>query len=122
MSPAVLDEKVEKFQDMLGSTKRVGVSEFARSKSWRDKLPETGCFEVVDRSGVVGYMLAPDYAEAINDKIINLQEQVEKAQIFAMFLAREDRTNLETGAALTKSALSYFDETADELMGIINGD
>ena len=123
MSPAVIEEKIEKFRSMVGSSERVGVSEFARSKSWRDRLPEAGCFEVVDRSGnVVGYVLAPDYAVALNERMADLEEQAERVQIAAMFKAREDYTNIKTGVELKAGALDYFDKNIDALMEIIDGD
>lgn len=122
MLSAALDIKVDKFKNMVGSTKRIGVSELARSKSWRDTLPERGCFEVVDRSGVVGYMLAPDYAEALSEKLTELEEQIEKNQIAAMFKARKDRTNIKTGSELKHDALTYFDNASGRLAKIINGD
>lgn len=122
MSSMALEEKVGRFHTMVESTEQVGVSEFARSRAWRDRLPKTGCFEVVDRNGVVGYMLAPDYAEALSERITELEEQVERAQISAMFSAREGRDDVKTGLALKESALAYLDEHADELMEIVNGD
>lgn len=122
MSSAAVDEKVQAFQDMVGTTERVGVSEFARSKGWRDKLPAVGCLEVVDRSGVVGYMIAPDYAEALSAKISDLEDQVERTQIAAMFEAREGRVDVASGGSLGKTALSYFDEHSDELLEIVDGD
>lgn len=122
MSPVALEQKVEKFQDMMGATERVGVTEFARSKEWRKRLPVAGCFEVVDRGGVVGYMLAPDYAEAISERIAQLEMQAEQLQIAQMFKAREDRVDMKTGDDLKESALSYFDENAARLREIIDGD
>lgn len=123
MSPAVIESKIEKFQSVIGAGERVGVSEFARSKSWRSKLSESGCFEVVDRGGsVVGYVLAPDYATALNERLTDLEEQVEKAQIAAMFEARSDYTDIETGEKLKTEALGYFDKNIDALMEIANGD
>lgn len=122
MSSAVLEKKVEKFQSMVSFAERVGVSEFARSKAWRDKLPETGCFEVVDRGGTVGYLLAPDYAEALSGRIAELEDQVEKAQIAAMFKVREGRSDVKAGAQLRESALAYFEKNADALAEIVDGD
>lgn len=123
MSPSVMEEKIDKFQTMVGSSERVGLSEFARSKSWRDRLPEAGCFEVVDRTGnVVGYVLAPDYAVALNKRMIDLEEQVERTQIAAMFKVREGYTDLKTGADLKAGALDYFDKNIDALIEIVDGD
>ncbi|NHM15767.1 hypothetical protein GMI69_03650 [Eggerthellaceae bacterium zg-887] len=106
---------------MVETAERVGVSEFARSKSWRDKLPGTGCFEVVDRGNVIGYLLAPDYAEALSGRITELEEQVERAQIAAMFSARAERDNPQTGTDLKEAALAYFDANADALKDVVNG-
>lgn len=122
MSPELLEEKVERFQDVVTSTERVGVSEFARSKEWRDRLPQAGCFEVVDRNGVVGYMLDSQYAKALSAHIIDLETALERAQIAAMLQARKGRTDLKSGEELTSAALACFDERADELAGIIDGD
>lgn len=120
MSPMVAAEKVEKFRGMVVAPERVGVSEFARSKSWREKLLSVGCFEVVDRSGVVGYMIAPDYAEALNDRLAELEERLERAQVAAIFEARNDRMHVEMGADLKTDALTYFEENADALLEIVH--
>ena len=120
MSPALVEERVDRFQGMLVPIERVGVSEFARSKDWRDRLPLDGCFEVVDRTGVVGYMLDPSYARALNDRILDLESQLERSQIAAMFKARAGRVNVKTGDELACDALSYFDAHAGELAGILD--
>lgn len=122
MSFAVADNMVERFQDAISSVERIGVSEFARSKSWREKLPTAGCFEVTDRNGVVGYMLAPEYAKAINVKMLELEAQAEKAQIDAMFAARADYDEIKEGQELVTAALNYFDENIEELLGAVDGD
>ena len=122
MSPTMREEVIERFQDLVNSPVRIGVSEFARSKVWRDQLPQMGCFEVVDRNGVIGYMMDTDYALALNDKINELERQVEQAQIDAMFKARADRVDVKSGEDLKQEALAYFDENADALMGIIDDD
>lgn len=123
MSPALLeDEKVERFQDIVNPTERIGVSEFARSRTWRDRLPQTGCLEVVDRGGVVGYMLDPSYARAISAHVADLEMALERAQIAAMLHAREDRSDAKSGTELREAALAAFDRRADELAGIIDGD
>lgn len=122
MSPAVLDEKIGRFQNMVDHTEQVGVSEFARSKEWRDRLPVIGCFKVTDRSGVIGYMISPDYAETISAKITDLEKQAEEAQISAMFEARNQRDEMLSGSALKSGALSYLDEHGDALARILDED
>lgn len=120
MSPALLEERVEKFQDMIASPARVGVSDFSRSKAWRERLPEMGCFEVVDRADTVGYMLSPAYAEAIGERLADLEEQLERAQIAAMFKAREGYTDFRSGADLAEAAMRSFNERIDDLMAVVH--
>ena len=122
MTPALLEKTVGSFQNMVGAAERVGVSEFARSKDWRKRLPKTGCFEVVDRSGVVGYMLAPEYAVALSDRIAQLEQLVEQAQIAAMFKAREGYNDVKTGAELRVAVEESFNARIDSLMGEIHAD
>lgn len=122
MLPALFDEKVERFQTMVGAVDRVGVSEFARSKEWRMRLPQSGCFEVVDRNGVVGYLLAPEYAQSLSQRIASLEAQLERAEVAAMFEAREGYTDVRTGTDLKAAVTDAFNERIDELMGIVNGD
>lgn len=121
MSTIAADKMVERFQDAIDPIERIGVSEFARCKTWRDRLPDIGCFQITDRNGVVGYVLAPEYAEAINEKMIELEEQAERAQIEAMFEARAGYTNVLEGKELKTAALDYFDKHADELLEVVNG-
>ncbi len=122
MSESLNDVQLNRFHNMVGSTERVGVSEFARSKDWRQRLPHAGCFEVVDRGGLVGYMLAPEYAAALDERITELEEELEKAQITAMFNARSGYDDVCSGESLKSGALSYFDEHVDALSEIVNAD
>ena len=115
MSSAAIEEKVDTFQNVVNSGNRIGVSEFARSREWREQLPELGCLEVVDRNGVVGYMLAPDYAQAMSAHITELEEQEERAAIAAMLDARRDRTEPAAGEELRRGALAHLSEHFDEM-------
>ena len=122
MPSTTIDEKVGAFQSAVNSTRRIGVSEFARSRKWREELPELGCLEVVDRNGVVGYLLAPDYAQALSARISELEEQVEQASIDALFRTREDCTEPKTGEALKEAVRARFDERCEGLAAIVDGD
>lgn len=121
MSPTVLNDHITRFQDMVGGPIRVGVSEFARSKSWRAELPEVGCFEIVDRNGVVGYMIAPDYAVSLANRIAELEQQLEQESIAAMFSTRSDRSETKTSSELETHALDYFDQNFSVLAGALHG-
>lgn len=43
MTPSLLEKKVHTFKSTVGSGRRIGVSELARSKEWRDELGSDGC-------------------------------------------------------------------------------
>jgi hypothetical protein len=114
----------EKFTRMVNSGDKVGVSEFSRSKAWRTKLRKSGCFEVVDRGETVGYMLSPEYATEISEKVTGYDELVDQAEyesIAAMFKARESYTDIKTGKELQDAAEAYFDKNIDCLMEVVNG-
>ena len=121
MSPAAIEEKVSAFQSAVNPVNRIGVSEFARSREWREQLPEVGCLEVVDRNGVVGYMLAPDYARALSARITELEEREEQAAIAAILEARADRADFASGEELKNGALAYLAEHLDEMMETVHG-
>ncbi len=115
MSSVRYEQIIGDFQDMVSAPERVGVSEFARSKDWRKRLPESGCFEVIDRSGTVGYMLAPDYAAALSERLSALEAELEQMQVSAIFAARSGYDDLRSGEDLKSAALDYFDEHGDAL-------
>lgn len=46
---------------------RVGVSELARSRGWRDTLKESGVLEVVDYTETVCYIFTPEKVTAMMD-------------------------------------------------------
>lgn len=121
MSPESAMEKVWKFQTMVGSTRRVGVSELAKTKAWRNELKEDGCFEVVDRGGLVGYMLSPDCATAMSERIDQLEMRLEQLQIEAMFKTRKCCSNAKTAPSLSVGAIEYFDKSIDDMLELING-
>lgn len=46
---------------------RLGMSELARSRGWRDRLAETGVVEVVDYTETVCYIFTSEKVQAIMD-------------------------------------------------------
>ena len=122
MSPSTIDAKIEEFKAVANKGSRMGVSEFSRSKLWRKTLTEIGCFEVVERGEVVGYMLAPEFASAISDRLTSLEEQLEQLQISAMFSSRVEYAAVSSGEELVSAVDDVLDARLDSLMGIAHGD
>ncbi|MFR5093197.1 MAG: hypothetical protein ACLTDR_15495 [Adlercreutzia equolifaciens] len=79
MSPLAQEEKAHQFCGMAAGGQRVGISEFARGKTWRNLLAEAGCVEVTDRAGTIGLLLTPDYAEDVSAYIAQLESELEQA-------------------------------------------
>lgn len=123
MTNLLSNTPTQKFARMVNSGDKIGVSEFSRSKAWRAKLRKKGCFEIIDRGETVGYLLSPEYAKTISDKIVEaeaLAEAEERAAALAMFDARQDRNNLLTGKALENAVEQAFSERIDALMDVVN--
>ena len=87
MSPLAQEEKAHQFCGMAAGGQRVGISEFARGKTWRNLLAEAGCVEVTDRAGTIGLLLTPDYAEDVSAYIAQLESELEQAYVRALFTA-----------------------------------
>ena len=90
MSPLAEEEKAHQFCGMAAGGQRVGISEFARGKTWRNLLAEAGCVEVTDRAGTIGLLLTPDYAEDVSAYIAQLESELEQAYVRALFEMRAD--------------------------------
>ncbi|MBQ9042578.1 MAG: hypothetical protein IJ111_07155 [Eggerthellaceae bacterium] len=92
----------------------------ARGKDWRERLPEEGVIEITDRGGTAGWLLSDEGMRALVEGYAYLEEEVERAQIAAMFEARRDSRPL-TGEELESAVLETYRARKDELRGIIDG-
>ena len=99
MSPLAQEEKAHQFCGMAAGGQRVGISEFARGKTWRNLLAEAGCVEVTDRAGTIGLLLTPDYAEDVSAYIAQLESELEQAYVRALF-------EMRSFAVISKSSMS----------------
>lgn len=115
-------ETLTSFQSMIEPGTRVGVTEFSRGKEWRKMLPSAGCFEVVDRNETVGFFLDPEFARSIGEQLAILEEQLENAQIEALYEARKNFGPFLKGKDLKDSALAILDAHKSEIMEFVNGD
>lgn len=121
MSPLAQEEKAHQFCGMAAGGQRVGISEFARGKTWRSLLAEAGCVEVTDRAGTIGLLLTPDYAEDVSAYIAQLESELEQAYVRALFEMRADYSEPVGGAKLAKAALAEFDAREDKIRGFLDG-
>ena len=78
MSQKVDTEKIEKFHKMVDTPDGDNVSEFTMTDTWHDRLRDLGCFEIVDRKGVLGYALSPEFAQSLIERVEELEEQVKE--------------------------------------------
>lgn len=115
MVTATAESKARKVRDVVEGNRRIGVSDFARSKEWRTSLAAEGCLEVVDRTETVGYVMAPVYAEALASYISQLEEELEAAQIRMLFDLRESYDKYLSGEELAKKALERLDAHQGEI-------
>ena len=71
------DEKIEKFEEMVESPDGNNIDKYPMNRIWRNKLMQNGCLEVTDSDGLVGYILTPDYAKALSNRIKKLEEKLQ---------------------------------------------
>lgn len=121
MPPLTKEQKAQQFCDMTTSTRRIGISEFARSKTWRDVLDESGCIEVTDRAESIGFLMTPDYAEELSMYIAELESELEQAYIRTLFELRSDYSEPLEGSALAAAALTEFNIREDKIREFLDG-
>lgn len=121
MPPTTMEEKASRFCGMAGIGQRIGMSEFARGKTWRADLAQAGCVEVTDRSDTVGLLLAPDYAKELSDYIRQLESELEQSHIEMLFELRKSYSEPTSGADLEQAALAEFDAKEDRIREFLDG-
>lgn len=121
MSPLLQEGAAREFQRMAEGPRRVGISEFARGKAWRDTLDVAGCVEVTDRTGTVGLLLTPSYAESLSAYIAELEKELEASHIRALFDLRKDYSEPLGGEALAAAALAELDAHKDKIREFLDG-
>lgn len=121
MSPDTID-RVASIRGKVHSDSRVSVTDFARGRRWREELPQCGVIEIVDRTETAGFLLSKEGMNSLLETIDSLEEQVERAQIDAMFAARSDYQNPLEGDSLVEGALASFEARKDALREILDVD
>ena len=120
MAPSVMEKKASRVRSVVNGGARLGVSDFARSKEWRGQLADLGCVEVVDRSETVGYVMSPDYAQALASYLDQLEEELEDAHIRMMFDSRREYGPALAGDELASAALAELHANERLIEGFLN--
>lgn len=116
MSPADFDGVFGSYKCAIKPVERIDASELSDLRIWRGELSAASCLEVVDRGVVVGYLLSPGYGALLNERLTELESQVERTQIAAMLEVRGGYEDVKTGEELKTDALAYFDGNCDALL------
>lgn len=115
------EEKAQHFSNIVDGVRRIGVSEFARGKEWRGLLEESGCLEVTDRTGSIGVIMTPAYAEDLSEYINQLETELEQAYVRTLFDMRKDYSEPVGAATLAAMALSEFDAYEEKIREFLDG-
>ena len=121
MSPYEVLERAGSVRDRVSGRPRISVTELSRSKDWRDRLPKVGAIEITDRGDTAGWLLSAQDMEAIIEGYSYLEEEVERAQIAAIFGARRGSRPL-SGEALKDAVGNSFEVRRGELRGVLDAD
>ena len=119
MAPYEVLERAGAVRDRVAGRPRISVTELSRSKEWRDELPSAGVIEVTDRGGTAGWLVSADGMEAIVEGYTYLEEELERAQIAAIFKLREGASPL-SGDELKSAVRERWETRKDELRSTVD--
>lgn len=120
MTPYDVLDRASAVRDVVVGTPKISVTDLSRSKDWRSRLPEVGVMEITDRGDTAGWLVSDADMNALIEGYTYLEEELEKAQIAAMFAAREDARPV-SGEALEREALASFEARKANLAVVVNG-
>lgn len=117
MSPTELLQRADAVRDAAAKRAKMSVTELSRGKAWRYELPRVGVIEITDRGDTAGWLISSEDMAAIIEGYTRLQEEVEQAQIDALFASRPDTDPL-TGDMLRETARNQLDARLNEIKKI----
>ncbi|NHM16340.1 hypothetical protein GMI69_06665 [Eggerthellaceae bacterium zg-887] len=120
MPPADTLERVENIKRHALHGPRITVTELSRSTDWRSQLPSAGIIEVTDRGDTAAWLLSDQDLRALVDGYVQLEEELEQAQIAELFESREDASPL-SGGALKDAARAVLRTRKDQLAALVDG-
>ncbi len=114
MSPEAVLEKANAVRTKVKATKHITVTELARSKAWREELPQCDVMEIIDHGANAGWLVSSLGMDAILDTIAYLEERLEQASMAAIVNARRDYDHWLEGDELAQAALASLDAKAKQ--------
>lgn len=115
-------ERVEKIKRTVSSQPRVGLTEFARSKKWRESLEVQDIIEIVDRTETAGYLVSPEGMRILLDSIETLEKEVEQSYVDALFASREGMDDWLSGDDLALRAKESLRTRESRIRRLLDGD
>ncbi|HEU4965672.1 MAG TPA: hypothetical protein VFV52_17825 [Bacilli bacterium] len=115
-------ERVEKFRSGFDLGSRVNVTTMSRSTSWRPILSEHLTMEVLDRNDTIAVMIDPETYMAVKRYVEALEEELEQVQLQAMFAARADLNDLQSGEDLERKAMESLLSMQDGIDDLFDGE
>lgn len=124
MTAEALLEKFETLKGFANRPRRVSLTELARSKDWRDQLPECGLMEVSDKngSGTAAWLVSEQFMYEIVELLNASMEELEHAQVKAIVDSRSEVEYWATGDALANEAFSVWENRKDVLRKALHDD
>lgn len=113
-------EKVEQIRNGFKMGSRVGLTALGRSTQWREELEKLLAMEVTDRDQTAAILLSPDAFKAILIYIEKIDQEREQMQLEALFEARKNMEDWDSGENLAAKALEIINEKEEEIRGIMN--
>lgn len=109
-------QKLSEVRSRINDDNRVSLSDFARGKEWRKKLSRDEFMELQEHGERMAWIISEEGMREVVDYIAELEEQLERASVEAMFRARSGREDWKSGDELRDAALAYFHDNRDGLM------
>lgn len=119
---AKMIEEVEKIRRGFELGSRVGVTQLGRSTKWRDDLERLAAMEVVDRNQTAAILLKPDTFKALMAYLDQVDEELEQAQVEALFASRKHLTDWTSSEDMANKAKTGLQERQKQIRGILDGD
>ena len=119
MSPYEVLERAGAVCGRVSGMPRISVTDLSRSKEWRNELPGVGVIEITDRGDTAGWLVSADDMEAIVKGYIFLEEELERAQIAAIFSLREESAPL-SGDELKSAVQERWEVRKNDLRSIVD--
>ncbi len=108
MASAATVEKISDVRSRIHDDGRISLSEFARGKSWRDKLARNEFVEVLEHGERTAWIISEEGMRQVVDYISELEAQIELSSIRSLFDQRKNRDDWKSGSELAQAAKEYF--------------